>query len=752
MTTEFSQLATDVAPGEQTFSEYRSPFAVNELTESAEPVRVAYLSEFTSPFNESAQYENDHQLETAAVESLLADFEDEEFAEALEDLTQEASARHAAVMARWSTDATASEVAATEIEQWLEGVAEEADRRLSAISDRFGDRTIESLSELELEEFGNEWAAELQSPFDAQEDFLKRLVRKVKKVARGVVKLAKKGLSALGRLLPIGKLLGALRSLIRPLLRQVLGRAIGRLPAVVQPAARKLAARLGLQAEGAENAEYDHEGHAMAEEFDARLAAHLLAPDDTVAHTEVAEYHAASEPAAGEGSDHVASLDASRRRLADYFESAEHQADPTAAMENFIPAVLPLVKLGISIVGREKVVKLVAGLLGKLIRPMVGGTLAPVLSQAIASSGLSMIGLEASAAAEQSSLGPEALVSVAEDTVRQVFSANPEVLQNELLTAAVVQDAFTDAVSRHMPTRVLRPDAINDHGDTGGVWVMMPRRGARRYRYRAYSPLPIRIHRPMARRILFSGGETLEDRLLEAGVERFPAEVEIEAYEMLPAGELGHVVGTEYDHRSTSVADLTSQFEELDEASGLNLLMPNNAAVTGTAHGRRHRRYVRIRVGGKPLRRRSVLSMRLHFDGNRPNMTVAVRLGERQSHAIAKNVAGNHHVAVVRAFQTSVRGTLRTVIARKLGRIATRLGIAATGQGVAAAAQRLADALADAFARQIVTAAPRLAAAAQDPKRGITLVFGFSYASRDAVLGGMPTATKFDVKPGWHHG
>jgi hypothetical protein len=745
-----------------THAEALSPFAANELIAEAPPqasenLAGAYAAQFTSPFSEAAGFESDHQLETHAAEALLADFADEGFSDALEVLTQDAAARHAAAITRWSSDETVPAAAATEIQQWLEAVAVEADHRLAGLAEQYGDRTIESLSAAELEHFGGEvMLGETLSPLDSQEGFLKALIRKVKKVARGVATMAKKGLSAIGRFLPIGKLLDAVRRLIRPLLRRVLGRAIGRLPAPLQPPARRLAQRLGLEAQE-EVLEHDHLGETLSADFDTRLAEHLLAPEQPLAEAQGGDYETVSF--GEQPGDPVAALDAGRQRLAEYFETAEHQADPTAAMEQFIPAVLPLVKLGITVVGRDRVVKLVAGLIGRLIRPMVGGQLAPVLSRHLASAGLSLIGLEAEAAAGGSRLGADALVSVAEDTIREVFGANPEVLHNELLTAAVVHDAFTDAAARNLPADVLRPELRADGaGHDAGVWVSMPRGGGRSHRYRAYSrPLRIVIHRPMARHIMLSGGETLEDRLLEAGVQSFPAEAQVEAFETLPGGELGHIVGAEHGENAPgSFTELVTEFEELDEASRLNLLLPRSVAWNTPRpdhhHHRPTRRYLRMRVGGAPLRRRSVLSMHLVLSGSKPVLTLTVRLGEHQAHAMANHLAGGGHVAVVRDFQRWVRGPLRAVITRKLGRRLARHHIAVSDVVVAASGERLSDAVATSFAEHIVAATPRLAAAAKDAQRGVSLVFGLTFDTRDAMLATTPTATTLTVLPGWHHG
>src|SRR5205823_2775297 len=74
----------------------------------------------------------------------------------------------------------------------------------------------------------------------ATEQFLGGLIRKAKGLVSGAVNLAKKGLSAVGKLLPIGKIFDALKRLVQPLLKRVLQMAMNKLPASVRPYAEKL--------------------------------------------------------------------------------------------------------------------------------------------------------------------------------------------------------------------------------------------------------------------------------------------------------------------------------------------------------------------------------------------------------------------------------------------------------------------------------------------------------------------------------
>lgn len=744
-----------------------SPFTSNQLVPAGDAVSaapVAFSERLASPFSEAAGALSEGQLEHEAVEALLGELEDEEFTAALEALTQEAAARHAQALSGWSQEVAGTpSLAVTEVAQWLESVAQEADRRLQTIAERFGDRTVDSLVESEFEVFEADLSESGRpaSPLDAQEDFLKKLVSKVSKIGRGIVRMAGKGLSALSRFLPIGRLMDAVRRLVRPLLQKVLARAIGHLPAALQPAARQLAQRFRGEDEAFESpsfgaSEAGLEAEALTDEFDRRLVSHLLALDEVAAEAEVAEYEAAAGQQVAERSgDRVAALDAARQELATYFSQAEHQADPAAQMQQFIPAVLPLVKLGISVVGRQRVVSLVAKLIARLIQPMVGRALAPVLSKHLASSGLALIGLEAETAKESSMLGSDALVSVVEDTVREIFASEPEVLENELLTAGIVQEAFAEAVTRHLPAEVLRAELRDEAEDERGVWVMMPRGGRAPYRFRVYSQrIPILVHRAAARHILLGGGETLEDRLLEAGVDTFPAPLEVEAYEMLPGGEVGHIVGAAIGETFPGEAGvLATEFEALDEAPRLNVLLPSRVAgASGPGQRSRLRRYVRIRAGGLPLRRRSPLSVRLDLTTPTPALTVRVMLGERRAHLVATRLDRREYVAVIASFQQWLRGPMRPVLGRRLLRVLTRRGVTVTDAAATRQAGRLADAVAQAFAAEIVPAAARLAAAAKDPQAGVTVAFAFTFPSRDAIITGHPGKPVMSVTAGWHRG
>src|SRR5206468_12102453 len=109
------------------------------------------------------------------------------------------------------------------------------------------------------------------------EQFFKKLFKKAGSLVKGAVNLAKKGIAAVGKFLPIGKVFDMLRKLVQPLLKKVLAAAMNRLPAAVRPIAQRLADKiLGHEAE-AQPAGVQ----SLTEAFDAQLAQALVAPSES---------------------------------------------------------------------------------------------------------------------------------------------------------------------------------------------------------------------------------------------------------------------------------------------------------------------------------------------------------------------------------------------------------------------------------------------------------------------------------------
>jgi hypothetical protein len=722
-------------------------------------------SALSTPFLEAMAVDGDGALPAEAMEALLAEFEDEEFDEALEALADDAAARHLRANGAWSGEAPVPLRDGASAQLWMEGVTAAAERLMDDLEAHFGDQPAASVNLAEIDAVAAPaMAAGLGAggPGDAQDQFLGALVNKVKKVAQGVAKVAKKGLAMVGRFLPMAVLMRALRRLVRPLLANVLRRAIGRLPAPLRPLATRLAGRFTGESEGSADEASPEEP--AAETFDRRLAEFVLEADQ-VPGDPMGEAQAETPVGATDGSGPVHDLDMARARLVDDLTDAAPGEPPTAQMEGFVPAVmaaLPVLRMGIRIAGRDRVIAIVARALANLIKGMVGPQAAQSLSRHIASVGLQLIGLEAENGAEPgargSTLGMEALVAAAEDTVREVVSLPAESLADELLVEAEVQDAFARAVSRHLPSTLLRPElAQRESADEEAVWVMMPRTTRPCFRYKKYSRIiPVRITRPAARWVRMSGGDTLERRLLDAGVATWPMTGELELYELLAGAQLGHIAAYEAEP-ALDVATAAAEFELLDEAAAALLAGTPNLAATGR-HGRpgprgqAGTRYYRLRVPGAALRRRRLFALRLDLTSVRPVLTVNLWMSERDAHALAAHVEGRRMVQIISLVRGLVGRGFRHALAGRLERVLGRRGMTLPAGAAPRLADRLADAMVRAVSQQLPAAGPSLAQAARDPSPGVTLIFTFTFAAKaalDRADVGSPTLT---IRPGYFRG
>lgn len=717
-----------------------------------------------SPFSEGMLDANQSEAE-AAFTTLAAELEDEEFEEAVQALVDEAAGRHLMSGAVWSTEAT-THLATDEVETWMAGIAAEADGLLEHLEVHFGARTPESLVEGEIDAVLAEALADRGGSTLDGEDFIGKLARKARSLVKGVATVYGRGLAIAGRHL-LGPLFGILRKVVPHLLRRVLSVALNKIPPHLQKDAAALAGKLGValpaaaataapvvpagpvapDASPAEPASPAAAGAALAELFDAQLAQAAIADNQAALDHLGAEAESAAED---EGDPAVAHLDAGRAVLASQLADAAPGSVLTAELEQFIPVVmaaLPLVRTGIRLLGRDKVVGLVAKPLAELIKGHIGPEATRALSRAIADKGLGLLRLEAEGDEE---LGAEALVSTLEDTLRAVGQLPPESQAEPLRLQAELQEAFAGAAARHLPAEMLRAD-LDAHEVDGesAVWVLMPRGPSRRYRYRKCSrTFPTRISRHVARAIVVSDGGTLEQRLLDEGATGWPAEAEVHLYEALPGTHLGHLAAAEGD--SLGALD-TSEFEELtpDTAS---LLLSRPGLGRRAAAGGAGRRYYRVAVprrGGPRRKRFRRMVVRLGLTGPRPLLRVHLRLSEREAHRVGERLAGNAHVRVVAAFRSLILDLAQRSLPDRVVRQARRTpGAVLSMEQARLLAGVIGERMVAAVAAQLRAMAPTLAAATRDPASGVTLTFEFGFADRAALTAGRTDAPTVTVRPG----
>ncbi|WP_250279705.1 hypothetical protein [Frankia sp. Cppng1_Ct_nod] len=519
----------------------------------------AAASSLESPFRSESAGMPDGRVggpERAEYGALVASLYENEFSEALYELAAEAASAVQEQSGAWEHESPGEREQL--LEQYMTPMATEAETLFGRLSEQYAQHDVSPLTEQELDRLFESMRPSFEHLSPAFENLFGGLWNKVKSVAKGAVSLVKKGIAAVGKIIPLGWLFDKLKALIRPLLRQVLKFAIGRLPVPLQPVARKLADRffgetetaltsesfLAPQAEGANTAA----GEALAagdldsiqREFDSRAAAMLFARDE-VEQGEVAAEAAAETPRT---EDRIPSLEAARDQFVREVVQSERNQDLAGQMENFIPAILAALRVGISIVGRPRVIKFLSGHLGSLVAPYVGRSIADQLSAAIVSTGMSMVGLEVPA--ERAVLAGEAVANAVEGTISRLAEQGEQIFEDQRVLEAAVQEAFAEAAAESFPPDTIREQyhEVSGRSHRGGTWVLTPRPGRRRYKKYTMAP-EITITRQVAQAVETFGGIRLDAFLRSRYGRDAPVTVKAHFYQAIPGTKLSTIARLE---------------------------------------------------------------------------------------------------------------------------------------------------------------------------------------------------------------
>jgi hypothetical protein len=599
----------------------------------------------------------------AEIHELLAELYDTEFDEHLLELSD--AAAEAAAESPFVQGETGSPSGERYLREWLEPLHQEAEAMLEAIGESFADQDIARLSEFELEELfaPHEPVAAGENP--VFENFLGGLWKKAKAVVSGAVKLAKKGIAAVGSLLPINAILARLKTLVRPLLERVLQMAMSRLPPGLRPAAEQLKKRLFGEAELEDPASElvdsvptTAEIAEVQREFDVNAASLLLANDEAEQDAVVAEAFEAT----AQDEDPINDLNRAREQLVAELEALPPGGDPLPAVQNFVPAVM-----AVSMIGRDRVVRFISQFIAPMIRPYTG-PLAPQLSQAIASTGLSLMSLEAPV--EPRAVASTALAGTVEDTVRRVAEDAGESLDHPELLEAAVASAFDEAAAQHFPPSLLKakhrsvhvarsgdqrdhrqPHRAGRHHHSAGMWVRLP--GARWYRRHTKTPTA-RITPATARHVRVFGGTTLEAFLRDHYGITGEVVAKAHLYEALPGATLGRIAAHERHTKGLGRARAYWKLQPLTpEIAGMLFGEPGLGRAVGPEYlarsqkiavGQRfyylelHRQRAAlsaatVSAGAHPVPKPSVVNVRVDLPAHR--LSVALHLSESDAQELA---------------------------------------------------------------------------------------------------------------------
>ena len=769
--------------------EPESPFAeaLPEAETEAQQVGLAW-TEAPTPFAESVL----GAAPAAEAESLIAEafagLRDESFDEALAELVAETE--H--VMGERFDGETPLALAPDRErlgDAHLAPVAFEAEQFVDRLAESLAGTDLASLSEQQLDELLERTDTPPGHVSPAGEDFIRALANKGRQLAKAAVRAAQSAGSAVGRL--VGAALQRLRGLIGPLLRRVLAFAIDRLPAPLRPAAVALAKRF--TGEAAAEAELEAEARpvapavltdveALAESFDAALA-EAVAGGEAVVTAELESLGGieTERETAVEGRE-LETLAAARAQLIDGIAAARQERDLVPVIQQFVPALLMALRIGLRLAGRPRVVQFLARYLAQLISRWVGPDVAGPLSVAVVDTGLRLMTLEHTAAPDRSRANaPALLAATVEDTVRRLAEAEEFALEDEDLVQLAVNEAFEQAVAGTFPAQLVRPD-LQIAPSLGGSFV--PQHPRRVFAYRKYSRIPeVEVTPQIAGVVRTFGGVTLAAALTAAG-QRLPLRARLHIYEATVGTTLHRLARLERGVAGlgSGRARWTALHPLTPEAAGMLLREPRLGVGVPTYYLRsRHRIAVGQRfyylepLGGlAPLPvapvdgRRSCTTPTqgwARIDLIRSEITVALYFSEPDSQSIAAAVnAGRGTLALLRALAGAYDGVARS-FSDPNGRVKVIKEMEEGEEFIGPALRRIAPYLLDWLRKKVQEWVLRMLAdwarsrsqefarAAADPRCGVTVTVSLRavpglHVLRQALNGQLGAAALRALTPG----
>lgn len=545
-----------------------------------------------SPFQSIYELESEEGIvdpETEAVMEFLDELYDEEFDEAIYELINEADELY---QNRFESEYYGNPIAQKiEAQRVLEAhfapLVREAETLMEAIAEEVEQYELDTISEAEIETLVNQ-----HQPQNQLSPSFEHFFGAIKKAAKKAWKAAKRGLGALGKLA-----IRKLKRLIKPVLYKVLKLAINKIPAKYRPLAKTLAKRLGLSKEVEEASLSEAGDEAIQDiseiqrEFDEQVANLLFAKSEEEQEVAIAEYTRESEPRVTENP--LEDLDRARAQFINQLNQLEEGEDPTPLVENFAPALLPILKTGIKLIGRPKIVKFLAKYLGLLIWKLIkkflgkrtGKKFKPYvspLSKAIVDAGLRLMKLETTPETEEEA-AEAAILATVEDTMRQVAALPEYILDNQEMLEGYILEAFENAATANLPpvlseeTYRQRPELRETVG-LRGTWVLQPLGNGKHYKYKKYTKIfDVNISPHIARTVNICCGTPLmvflRDRLRLSPGKTIKARIHL--YEAIPGTILSQICKQEKQVAGLGMRSAYSQLHPLTpEAAGMLLGQP----------------------------------------------------------------------------------------------------------------------------------------------------------------------------------
>ncbi|MET0634662.1 MAG: hypothetical protein ABWZ25_01470 [Chitinophagaceae bacterium] len=477
-------------------AQFETPFADSPgIREFVNPDKTAeeFFSDFfkdvDSPFSrtyESSVTSNSTAPASEEYVDLLAELQDGEFRETLYEMADELEDTwRNKVSDEITMGHNFMPFATQQAREYFAPVVRETESMIDRIAEHFSGNNLSDQSGESVEMFFETLEFNHGQYTPAQEQFFGKIFKKVQSVVKKGVDLAKKGVAAVGKLMPINIVLKKLKGLIKPLLDKVLKFAIGKLPNNLQPHARTLAKKfLKLEAEF-ENTNDTVQSEDLLEviqtEFDNHITQLMFSRDDEEAENTIINYESSDETLERlnnyeTGQANGQSLAAARQQFINELNNLQQGESPAPAIERFLPAAImalqPVIKIAISLIGRQKVINFLAGLLAKLVGKYVDASVAQPLAAGIIDIGMSAIGFEVHETGK-TNLAYEAIANTIEETIQSMTNLNENALNDtEELTMELLQ-AFEQAAANNFPPQYIKEELRKTKQKA--VWVAMPR-------------------------------------------------------------------------------------------------------------------------------------------------------------------------------------------------------------------------------------------------------------------------------------
>ena len=484
-------------------AEYETPFADIQTTKD-EPkekqmdnYNFSFLTEEDNPFKSTFEPPDSVSNATPhneAYTELLAELNDPEFETTLYNLAAEAEDTYSSKISNETAMGNSFvPYAAQQINQYMDPLAMESERMIDRVREHFSGNDLADQNEASVEQFFNQLLAENREFSPAQEQFFGSLFKKVKSVVKSEINLAKKGISAVGKLLPINVILGKLKKLIRPLLERVLKFAINKLPKNFRPYAQTLAKKmLNLETSSVNQTDRNYSPtsadlESIQYELDNNIANLVFSSDENESENYIQDYLTSPETYERQLSYETGGLDipdieSARQKFVNDLKNLNEGESPLPAIDNFLPAVIlaaqPIIKMAISIIGRPKVINFLAGLLAKLVERYIPKNIAKPLAAKIIDVGMSAIGFE-TYEASRNDLAYEAIANTIEETINNMGPMNEALLDDQENLTSLALESFEDAAADNFPSSYIKEEARKTKQP--GLWVLKPRKGPRHY-------------------------------------------------------------------------------------------------------------------------------------------------------------------------------------------------------------------------------------------------------------------------------